>query len=369
MEIYSGEKLRDYIQYKNVLALRQRYLVEDLISYLQSDNDGKLCCLYGLQDTGKTVVMLHSIATINDYDSTVYILCDREDSFDELEQYLNENVSVFSDIKYVFIDEATFISDFVPCSSVLADDYASAGKKIVLTGKYSLGFRLACQEELYDKLHMIHTTYIPFDEYHYLLGKNLNEYVKHGGTLTDDSFNYNDEGVVKYINTAIASNIVHSLHQHEEERNYLVCACDDDEIVALTNRIIKLNNIKFIIKTIKRTIKSHKMSDYKDIGKKIIAELERDVFAGIDADDTAIKLLNQYLLSLDIIYPRPLSDQIIFIQPGMRYAQCLTIVSALKKSTIFAPLSQQERMDLADVIMSDVKDSILEQMMYYRLMN
>lgn len=114
MEIYSGGELRDYIQHKNVLALRQRYLVEDLISYLQSDNDGKLCCLYGLQDTGKTVVMLHSIATINDYDLTVYILCDREDSFDELEQYLNENVSVFSDIKYVFIDEATFISDFVP---------------------------------------------------------------------------------------------------------------------------------------------------------------------------------------------------------------------------------------------------------------
>jgi len=58
------------------------------------------------------------------------------------------------------------------------------GMHIVLSGTDSLGFWLASGNELYDRVRMIHTTFIPYREYSRLLGiDSIDEYIRCGGVL------------------------------------------------------------------------------------------------------------------------------------------------------------------------------------------
>ena len=71
--------------------------------------------------------------------------------------------------KYAFIDEITFIDDFIDTAAVLPDLFASMGMKIVISGTDSLGLWLASKNELYDRTFTIHTTWISFAEHARLL--------------------------------------------------------------------------------------------------------------------------------------------------------------------------------------------------------
>ena len=47
----------------------------------------------------------------------------------------------------------------------------------------SLGFALVRRGELEGRMYEIHTTYIPFEEFHRLIGNDIFSYMKYGGTL------------------------------------------------------------------------------------------------------------------------------------------------------------------------------------------
>ena len=97
--------------------------------------------------------------------------------------------------------------------------------KSVLSDTDFLGFWLARDNELYDRVRMIHTTFILYREYSRLLGiDSIDEYIRYGGILSRGEIDFDDEDVYaddasfrddestrRYIDTAICKNIQHSL--------------------------------------------------------------------------------------------------------------------------------------------------------------
>ena len=156
-----------------------------------------------------------------DFQKSAYIKVRTTDKIDmvirDLEK-LND-----SGYEYIFIDEVTLMKDFIDSASLFSDIYARMGMKIVLSGTDSLGFWLARDNELYDRVWMIHTTFIPYREYSRLLGiDSVDEYIRYGGTLrpgeidfddeelrTIDASFRDDESTRRYIDTAISKNIQH----------------------------------------------------------------------------------------------------------------------------------------------------------------
>lgn len=172
MICYRGEEIRKMTTAVISRKYRKRFLLSELDDYFFSD-DERVCCLYGLRRTGKTVAMLQYLDSLNDYDNCIYIRCQPKDSIDDLLYIIASN----DDINNFFIDEATKMEDFIDMSSELADGGSFCGKRILLTGTDSLGFMFASMNELYGRIKLIHTTYISFREYHYLLGKDVDNYM------------------------------------------------------------------------------------------------------------------------------------------------------------------------------------------------
>ena len=114
--------------------------------------------------------------------------------------------------RYVFLDEVTLMEDFIDGAAVFSDVFAASGMKVILSGTDSLGFLFTEDEQLYDRCIMLHTTFIPYKEFEYVLGiKGIDEYIRYGGTMSMSGVNYNEdspfansENAREYVDTAIA---------------------------------------------------------------------------------------------------------------------------------------------------------------------
>ena len=74
---------------------------------MQHEYPGKICALYGLRRTGKTVMMYQYISELSDKDKekTVYILCLRECDMLELRQAMEDLYD--KGVRNFFLDEIT----------------------------------------------------------------------------------------------------------------------------------------------------------------------------------------------------------------------------------------------------------------------
>ena len=216
MDIYQGTDLKKFVEDALNNDFKERFILKDLHAYMTSSNDRKVCCLYGLRRTGKTIMALQEIKKLDDYASCMFVTCEKNDSIHQIKDAMKTNPSC----KYLFVDEATKAADFIDTCAFLADAYAIRGIKVVLSGTDSLGFLLSSNDELYDRAHLLHTTYIPYKEYNYLLGKDLDSYIRYGGTLTEIDTFYNRETANEYSNTAIVHNIIHSLNNWGDGKTY-----------------------------------------------------------------------------------------------------------------------------------------------------
>ena len=72
--------------------VRKRDCYNQLKGFMQHEYPGKICALYGLRRTGKTVMMYQYISELSDKDKekTVYILCLRECDMLELRQAMED---------------------------------------------------------------------------------------------------------------------------------------------------------------------------------------------------------------------------------------------------------------------------------------
>lgn len=154
-----------------------------------------------------------------------------------------------------------------------------------MSGTDSLGFNIAASDELYDRITMLHTTYIPFYEYNYLLDKDIFTYMRYGGTLSDENVFYNEEKTNEYTNTSISKNILHTYkYWKDENETSIFDNISSSDMTSFINRIIRQEDIKFITKVLSDKFKASEISSVRQMYEVkaktnlLLPEEERKIF-------------------------------------------------------------------------------------------
>lgn len=395
---------------KRVAKWERRDAFEKLQDYLYSENNDRICVVFGLRRTGKSTMLRQAISDMGEADraKAAYIKLQSTDTMAKVDQDMK--LLLQSGYKYIFIDEATLAEDFIDTASMFSDVYAAMGMKIVLSGTDSLGFWFAESEELYDRIKPnIHTTYIPFREFSRLLGINdIDEYIRYGGTLRvgelafddkdanlEDASFRDDESTRRYIDTAICRNIQHSLkcYDNGSRLDWLRTLYDANELTGAINRIIEDINHRFIMKVLTDDFKSNDLRlsranlrrekdvtkrtdsldkvDTQTIVKKLmdILEIKNKEDRKIDITESNIELIKNYLKALELIMDcptekaqpgLPAEEHILFLQPGMRYCQAQALIHVLLQDEYFMQLDEREKTFIQERILEEVRGRMLE---------
>ncbi len=414
--VISGEALSKAV--KNTHSLQKRDCFGKLQKYLQDEKDWtRVCAVYGLRRTGKTTMLFQAIDAMpkEERAKAVYTKIRTTDVMDDLLHDLK--ILQEEGYRYIFADEITLMKDFIDSAALLSDLYVPMGMRIVLSGTDSLGFWLAQDNELYDRVRIIHTTFIPFREYSRLLGiDSIDEYIRYGGTLKPGETDFEDEelreeGVAfrdnestrRYIDTAICKNIQHSLACFEYGHYFgpLRELYEADELTSAINRIIEDMNHRFVVEVLTREfvssdlgVASHNLKkerdpekrtdildavDRKAITEKLMGRLdirskEEQTIALTSVQAARIK---EYLKGLDLIVECPIRDgemglesekRVLFTQPGMRYCQAQALVYSLMQDITFGRLSDEEKAFITNRILEDVRGRMLEDMVLLETM-
>lgn len=398
-DVRIGKQLLDFSS--SIRNYKKRELYSAIENYVYGDSHDKVFILYGLRRTGKTTLIRQIIYNMNESDrnKAVFIQVNSDNSLGDINKDLKKLESM--GYKYVFIDEVTLMDDFIEGAALFSDVYAASGMKIVLSGTDSLGFVFSEDEQLYDRCFLLHTTFIPFREFENVLGiKDIDEYMKFGGTMSQSGENYNKaifgskKATDEYVNTAIARNIQHSLknYQYEGHFRHLKDLYEKNELTNAINRIVEDMNHEFTIKVLTRDFKSHDFGSAKDIMRKdrenptdILDDVDGKKFTEnlmslleilnkenqtVDIDDIHRIEIKEYFDLLDLTCDIPLVDMkdlsskksnTVFSQPGLRYSQAESLVKTLLMDETFKEVSATERKRITERILDEVKGRMLEE--------
>ena len=407
LRVMYGKNLKDFAS--QTKDFQKRDCFAQLENYLYSDTLDKVCLVYGLRRTGKTTMLRQALYGMKegDFKRSVYIKATVTDTMEALNKDLKQLREM--GMKFVFIDEVTLISDFIDSAAILSDIYSAMGMKIVLSGTDSLGFWLAVHEELYDRAEMIHTTYIPFAEHSRLLGINdVDEYIRYGGTLkagiwdfenkelnTEEASFRDNESTRIYIDTAICTNIQHSLKCYQDGNHFrnLYDLYEKKELTGAINRIIENESHKFLVQIFTDDFMSH---DLHLLGRNLRNDREEEnrieIFENLDEasvtknlmeilkiknkdlqtvqiTDDHVNEIKEYLEALDLLDNCDLraigrklkfSENNIFTQPGMRFCQTKALVHSILKDEKFNQLSEPVKAFITERLLTTVMGHMLE---------
>lgn len=382
---------------------KKRDCYSSLQKFIKGEYDGKICILYGLRRTGKTILLFQMIGSLPS-NQTAYIKIQNTDNMSKLTKDLDRLYK--NGCKYVFIDEITLMEDFINTAAVLSDIFAMMGMKIVVSGTDSLGFAMANRDELYDRSIMIHTSFIPFKEYSRLLDIcSIDSYIEYGGTLKMENMDFDDpdamfdevafrddESTRKYIDTAISRNIQHTLKNDRfgEYFNQLRELYDRGELTNVINRIVESMNHQFLLRVVTEDFKSHDLGSSRelllheypldrahvlyDVDEKAIVERLKEIIEIKETRETSVVItqehidkVKKYLFMLDLIVncteryeSRGEAEHTVFSQPGMRYSIAKALVYSLKQDEYFQAISEVDKEYITTKILDDVKGRMLE---------
>ncbi len=405
--VVTGKNLLQLIE--PVRGLEKRDIFENIIRYLYGNERTRVCAVYGLRRTGKTTMLFQAIADMSEenFEKCAYIKARTTDQIDMITDELSKLRE--EGYQYVFIDEVTLMKDFIDSASLFSDIYVQMGMKIVLSGTDSLGFWFAHDNELYDRVRMIHTTFIPYKEYSRILGiDSIDEYIRYGGTFRAGEIDFDDEDLMmedasfrddestrRYIDTAISKNIQHSLECFEFGHYFrnLYDLYDAGELTSAINRIIEDMNHRFVLKVITKDFKSsdygvtaHNLRTEKDEEKRTdildlidrgtitkrmmeILDIRNKEKQTVPITQSHVILIKSYLEALDLIEKCPIEtgeldveaeERILFTQPGMRYCQAQALVHAVLEDDEFKQLPDKEKSYVTERILEEVRGRMME---------
>lgn len=395
MQLLQDGRLKRYLENMEYKNFKERDLMKELVTFLNSPNDARVMMLYGLRRTGKLTMMLQAIDNHIGIDNVLYIRCKPYDKIEDISE-----VIFSSEKKYIFLDEVTRVPDFISLSSAISDEAAFSGHKIVMAGTDSLGFMYAKRDELFDRTHEIHTTYISFAEYNRLTGKNLFEYMKYGGTLSPENYFYNDDNLNEYTNRAIVQNIMHTLKYWKDGDNdcFLYPAVKEEDILSLINYYLRENSKLFIAERLKKFKASEYLSSAQMFESKmrrikkhpeiygneyipnpeplyneeLANELQKNLMIEDDypfeIDNTLLSRIRDMLLKLDVLTYVKETKQYYFTQPGMRYCHIRTAIDTLCDNKDIREKYSQKDIDIvSDKIMQDTEGRLIEEIIFLNL--
>lgn len=392
---------------EEALEFQRRDAFARLEAFVRSPQASKVFVIYGLRRTGKTTMIRQSVLSLDSglRSRAAYVKVGKDDTLAALNRDLKRLHARGIDL--VYIDEVTLLGNFIDNASLFSDIHAAVGMKLVLSGTDSLGFWLASREELYDRVELLHTTFIPFREHARLLGTDdIDEYIEYGGTFKigergfghpdakrDDASFRDDESTRFYIDTAIARNIQHSLKGLESGGHFrhLKELYEAGELTDAINRIVEDINHRFVVDVLTRRFRSHDLGSAADLLMKTTdADRALDVYESVDVQavteclkeildikeresraigvtETHAREIREYLQALDLLATievrsedgAPFSRD-AFVQPGLRYAQAQALVFALGRDDGFRRLAGTKAKALVDCILDDVRGRMLE---------
>lgn len=366
MRIVDGRNIsaEDYPEKRDCYSELYKYVTEH-----NPDYNGKICALYGLRRTGKTVMMNQCISELppEEKEKSVYILCKEACDMLEVEQVIDDLYEKGK--RFFFIDEVTLIEDLQVYGNVFSDYYRTMGAKIVIAGTDSFGIYMAKTDILYDRTIMIHTSQIPYAEFRRICKKDLDTYIEYGGTLTNTTYK-NNQDANEYLNTAIVENILHGLEGREEKRKHatvLTELYDRNELVSVIQKMINRFSYEITIKAINRTYKSAPLyATYQTDKSKYQGKLEVMLInaatksaLGIKNNDEMqtvvtqedLETIKKYLKFLDLYITIPTfrslkrgggRDLEILQQPGMIYAHATELLNQLEHDEVWSETCEIE---------------------------
>ena len=320
-KIVYGDDLRQMIE--TVKGFKKRDCFGRIEKFLHGTDRTRVCALYGLRRTGKTTLLLQTIAEMSEeeFGKCFYAKMNTENTMAQITRDLDKMFD--NGYRYAFIDEVTLMKDFIDSAALFSDIYSMMGMKIVLSGTDSLGFWFAHDNELYDRVRMIHTTFIPFREYSRLLGiDSIDEYIRYGGTLRLGEISFGDP----------------------EKRTDVL---DNIDRKAVTEQMMKLLGIR------------NKEEPQIEITQSHLTQIK------------------QYLKAMDLIVECPVrnaemglekEERILFTQPGMRYCQAQALVYSLMQDETFGQLTEDEKTFITDRILEEVRGRMLEDIVLLETM-
>lgn len=384
-----------------VEGLRKRECFQVLHDYVYGPHQDKVLILYGLRRTGKTTLIRQLLREMTEEDLTkaAFIQITSRDTLASVNQDLRRLEE--AGYRYVFCDEVTLMEDFIAGAAIFSDVFAAGGMKIVLSGTDSLGFLFSEDEQLYDRCILLHTTFIPYQEFERVLGiQGIDEYIRYGGTMSLGGVHYNEtstfaskESADQYVDSAIARNIQHSLKYYQEGGHFrhLLELYEKDELTSAINRIVEDYNHRFTLEVLTRDFKSGDLSisqrnlrrdrnhpnDILDrIDMETVTERLRTLLEIRNRQEQSVMItdahrieIQEYLRMLDLIHTIPVisfptaeqqSERTVLAQPGLRYAQADALVKSLMADKIFLDLSLSERNYVLQRILNEIKGRMME---------
>ena len=406
ISVIRGETLARWA--RTAAAWERRNKFDRLLEFVRGPQEPRVCVIYGLRRTGKTTLLMQVVNRLSpeQFDRAAYVKATSAATMREMDRVLAELER--DGVRYAFVDEVTLIDDFIDMAALFSDTYAAAGMKIVLSGTDSLGFWFALDEELYDRAYMIHTTVIPYAEFSRVLGiRDIDEYIRFGGLMKvgetsfddadarrEDASFRDDESTRRYIDTAIARNIQHSLRCFNHGRKFLALRdlFEAGQLTDVINRIIEDMNHAFLVSVILRDFKSHDLhsaaqllyardggSDRFDLlgtidERRVTARLMEILDVWNDDERTVaiseahLSNVRDWLQALDLLRFAPVKSsdwtdmpsRPVFTQPGMRYAQAQALVFSLSKDEKLAQCDPAVVTRVRDKVLEDVRGRMLE---------
>lgn len=379
--VFIGKNLDNEIKMSD--SLNERYFVKEITNYINS-NSVKLLGIYGLRRTGKTVGMFKAIRKLlnEGKNNVAYIVCNSKLKMRDL---LNDiDILVNAGYRYIFIDEITYIRDFINDCSILANYYTMSGIRLIITGTNSFGLLLASNEELFDRITILDVTYISYKEYKYLFGKKttIKDYINSGGLLTDNMF-YNINTFNNYYNTAIYDNLAYSIVYYEYKRERMYLGIPRENLRSALIKILDIDSKNFTVKSLLKRFKSRDLSsalqilDKKyDISSRInsqeiseelryylsIKNWDTEYDMKSDMSKIGLETVEKYLQAIGVIYP--FCGDNIYIIPGLRTSKCKELINILVNRD-FDNLESDLKEKLKNTIINDVEGLTLEDIILY----
>lgn len=399
-QVKYGQELLDFVE--PVRSYKKRECFSVLQEYIYGNSTDRVFILYGLRRTGKTTLIRQAILEMAEemLAQTAFVQITSQVDLAKINLDLCRLKKL--GYRYVFIDEVTLMEDFIEGAALFSDIFASSGMKIVLSGTDSLGFVFSEDRELYDRCFMTHTTFVPYREFESVLGiKGIDEYIRYGGTMSLGGVQYNQIGMTfatsestkEYVDSAIASNIQHSLKNYQNGTHFRQLAelYEANELTSAINRIVEDMNHRFTLSVLTKDFKSSDLSlskknllrdregantvlmqiDTEEVTEKLrhLLEIKNKPEQTVEISDTHRYQIKEYLDLLDItvdidtVYLPDLNQKeqrTVITQPGMRYAQAEALIKSLVEDEAFRMFSLDERNMVRDRILSDVQGRMME---------
>lgn len=342
---------------------------------------GEILAVYGLKRTGKTALLKQLFSDINAYTSSCAFLEMQDgDTMKMLERRITEEQAKAKTV--IFINEITKVSDFINNSASLADCFAKAGARIIISGTDSLSIAFAEDYELYDRVRKVNTTYTSFAEYHTLFPlENINDYIRYGGLFykneAEKSVN-GYENILSYLHDAVTMNIANSLKNNADidKRDSSLKNINETELKRITEKVVglysgstdgeiitALTDEKDNAEQFARIISSGKNADYY-ITPHIIKELEKWLkeigFLAFIEKRTFVK-------ASGVWETLPPTHEYHIVQPAVRYSFLKKAVESVKER--YQHLDKQRQKEMAETLNRNMVDEIVGQTVIFDVMN